>query len=58
MKSLSLYAKRVSDTSPQELDSLVKGIIEGETRVVAARLSIEDMFSDRLSFKKAIVNSV
>ena len=54
MDALQLFAKRISDSGQSEMDSLVKGIIEGETRVVAARLSIEEMFSNRQNFKKEV----
>jgi len=63
-KAIPDYARRLLvkqhkvDSDPDSLDSFIKGIIEGETRLVAAKLSIEDIFSDRDKFKKEIVENV
>ena len=40
------------------MDDLVKGIIEGETRVLAAQMSIEQIFNDRAAFKHTIIKNV
>lgn len=40
------------------LRHMVKGIIEGETRVLCASMTIEDIFSDRIKFKTDIINNI
>jgi len=58
------YSRSLSniDCDKQEnhnkLDNLVKGIIEGETRIIAAGLSLEDLFSNRDEIKKSVVEKV
>jgi flotillin len=42
----------------KSLDSLIKGIIEGETRVLAANMTLEDIFQNRATFKQQIIENV
>lgn len=51
MESLITYATLLGNTTEQELTSIIKGIIEGETRVLTASLSLEDIFSGRDAFR-------
>lgn len=51
------------DTRPNKhtegkLSELIKGIIEGETRVLAAQMSIEELFNSRSIFKDKIVANI
>jgi len=56
--ALQLYAERLSETSPENLLHLVKGVIEGETRILTASMTIEDIFSNKQNFKETIVQGV
>lgn len=40
------------------IHDLVEGIIEGETRVLAAQMTIEQIFNDRSKFKTAIISNI
>jgi hypothetical protein len=35
----------------QSLDTIIKGVLEGETRLESAKLSIEEIFNNRQRFK-------
>ena len=62
MESLKKYCRYLTDKEEENhddrLDGLVKGIIEGETRVLAAQMTIEEIFNDRATFKKQIIENV
>eukprot|EP01116_Phalansterium_solitarium_P020162 TRINITY_DN586_c0_g1_i11.p1 TRINITY_DN586_c0_g1~~TRINITY_DN586_c0_g1_i11.p1 ORF type:complete len:488 (+),score=192.36 TRINITY_DN586_c0_g1_i11:123-1586(+) len=60
-ETLKKFARFISGsgaTRTQDMRALVKGIVEGETRVLAAGMSIEDIFRNRVEFKSQIVTSV
>jgi flotillin len=50
-ESLCKYA-RLLTIDARNLEELVLGIVEGETRVIAASLTIEEIFKDRKLFKE------
>ena len=54
--SLTKYATFMLNLENKE--SIIRGIIEGEARSVAAGLSIEDIFAARTDFKNTIVSHV
>jgi flotillin len=41
-----------------EIDVLVRGILEGETRILSAQMTIDQIFSDRQAFKDILINAV
>lgn len=53
-----LYAKRVGNKSYKELEVLVEGVIHGETRVLSAQLTVQEMFADREKFKSCVKDKV
>ncbi|KAM0863194.1 hypothetical protein ACQ4PT_044752 [Festuca glaucescens] len=57
---LLLYAKLVAPlhSSRSHVHELVKGIIEGETRVLAAELTMEEIFKGTKSFKEKVFTQV
>ncbi len=57
-KELEKYSKFLNEKSHEDIQNIIKGIIEGECRGIAANMSIEDIFSDRNSFKLNIINEV
>ncbi len=54
-EALHKYAKLLSVAADgqerNQLQDIVRGVIEGETRVIAAQLSIEQIFQERRQFK-------
>ncbi|XP_074275883.1 flotillin-like protein 3 [Silene latifolia] len=60
MDSLVLYAKLMSphDMNSNHVNDLVQGIIEGETRVLAASMTMEEIFKGTKEFKKEIFDKV
>ena len=55
---LYAYSKYLLYESPDNVREIVRGMIEGETRVLAASMSVEDIFKGRTEFKENIVKSV
>ena len=47
--SLIKYARLMTGRSQSNVPELVKGVIEGETRVIAAGMSMEEIFKVRLN---------
>lgn len=41
----------------QHIENIVKGIIEGETRVLVSSLTLEEVFTEREEFKRRIFRS-
>nr|CAB3499351.1 unnamed protein product [Digitaria exilis] len=54
------YAKLISphDKLSHHVNELVKGVIEGETRVLAASMTMEEIFRGTKSFKQAVFENV
>jgi flotillin len=46
------------DQPAGSLNTVVKGVIEGETRILAAAMTIEEIFRDRVQFKSTIVRGI
>ncbi|KAK7252519.1 hypothetical protein RIF29_36514 [Crotalaria pallida] len=59
-ESLILYAKLMlsHDKHSSHVKELVEGVIEGETRVLAASMSMEEIFKGTKEFKKAVFDKV
>ena len=60
MESLLTYAKLISphDKLSNHVKELVKGVIEGETRVLAASMTMEEIFKGTKSFKEQVFEKV
>ncbi|KAG2176653.1 hypothetical protein INT44_007317 [Umbelopsis vinacea] len=58
LPSLVKYARLMTGRTKSNVPELVKGIIEGETRVIAAGMSMEEIFKDRKAFKENIIRNV
>lgn len=61
--ALVKYAMLLADgtskgTDYQHLDKIVKGIIEGETRVIVSMMTMEEIFSEREQFKTRIYTNI
>ncbi|KAD4384549.1 hypothetical protein R6Q59_011315 [Mikania micrantha] len=59
-ESLHKYAKLISphDKLSSHVNELVKGIIEGETRVLAASMTMEEIFRGTKEFKQEVFSKV
>lgn len=57
-KSLAIYASLLSDKGSIGLENTVVGIIQGETRVLTAGLSLDELFSNREEFKNSIEDKI
>ncbi|KAF9435535.1 hypothetical protein BGZ76_006097 [Entomortierella beljakovae] len=58
-ESLIVYGKLLSGVkSDKELHDLLKGVIEGETRVLAASMTMEQIFQGTKTFKQQVYDKV
>jgi len=55
---LYAYSKYLLYEPEENVRDIVRGMIEGETRVLAASMSVEDIFKGRTEFKESIVKNV
>ena len=58
LENMKLYAERLITLPPGKVDQVISGIIEGETRLLAANMTIEDIFNNRATFKDQIRKTV
>lgn len=58
MDSLKKYAKLLLETSKEDLEKKVKSIIQGETRILAGKVSLDDLFNNRSTFKEEITDKI
>lgn len=56
--TLKRFATLLSGKSLERIDDIVKGVIEGETRVLAATMTLDDIASNREVFKRSIIESI
>lgn len=52
------YARFLNDVPYEDFVDTLKGIVEGEMRVHTATMTIEDMFSNKESFQKYVVDKI
>jgi flotillin len=59
-EALILYARLISphDKESNHVNELVEGVIEGETRVLAASMTMEEIFKGTKEFKKEVFDKV
>ncbi|MCJ7445913.1 MAG: SPFH domain-containing protein, partial [Methanotrichaceae archaeon] len=58
MKYAKLLLSSSSTSHTTHVDELVKGILEGETRLQSASMTIEQIFNDRKAFKDILIKNV
>ncbi|AYV78782.1 MAG: flotillin domain-containing protein [Edafosvirus sp.] len=56
--SLKIYAKLLQQSNSDDLKSKIIGIIQGETRMAAGRLPLDDLFNNREKFKEEITERI
>jgi len=52
------YCKLLQDMTPESIRETVKGIVEGETRVLTAQLTVEEMFNGREVFRERVSEKI
>jgi flotillin len=57
-ESLTNYSRFLLNQEDGQINGLIRGVIEGETRSLSSSLLIEDIFSGRTEFKKDILDNV
>ncbi|PVH87734.1 putative Flotillin-like protein 1 [Cadophora sp. DSE1049] len=51
-------SKGAANSTKQHLENIIKGIIEGETRVLVSSMTMEEIFAQRDEFKKKIFKNI
>ena len=49
---------RAMPTGKTHVQNIVKGIIEGETRVIVSQMTMEEIFKERQVFKTHVIENV
>lgn len=57
-ESLHKFVTLLDGGEDKSIDDIIKGVIEGETRVLAATLEIEEIFNGRDAFRDKIIATV
>ncbi|KRX07136.1 hypothetical protein PPERSA_09350 [Pseudocohnilembus persalinus] len=57
-EQIKKFAKYLLFEEESKVQEIIRGMVEGETRVLAANMSIEDIFKGRTEFKQEIINNV
>ncbi|KAB8231739.1 flotillin domain protein [Aspergillus alliaceus] len=60
LQSLKDYARLLAENSEDKtnVQKIVKGIIEGETRVIVSSMTMEEVFKERQVFKSKVIENV
>jgi len=57
-ESLKRYARFLMGTSSNEREKIIMGVIEGETRALAASSELEQIFKDRAEFRDSVTSKI
>lgn len=57
-EALTSYARLLAEKGHGGLQTTVEGVIQGETRVLTANIDLNDLFSNRDTFKEKVVNRI
>ena len=52
------FATKMTNISPHEMEYTIKSVIHGETRILSADMTIEEMFSDKEKFKAVVGDKI
>jgi flotillin len=52
------YARTMTNADDENMSNTIKGVIHGESRVLAADLSVEELFRDREKFKHTVSDKI
>lgn len=55
---LKRYAKLFQTTTAEDLRTKILGVIQGEIRVAAGKIALDDIFNNRQQFKQTLIDSV
>ncbi|KAI8910900.1 hypothetical protein EDD86DRAFT_189264 [Gorgonomyces haynaldii] len=57
-QSLNKFARMMGTSNEQALDTLITGIIKGETRTISSAMHVEEIFGDRKRFKDLVLEHI
>lgn len=52
------YCSKVTESTQKDIENLIAGIVEGETRGLTAKLTIEEMFNSKERFREEVVSNI
>jgi flotillin len=58
LEKYAMFPTNAKNPNSSHVQSIVKGIIEGETRVLVTGMVIEGILADLTSFKKTLSNNI
>lgn len=58
IESFKNYARRMTSLSHLEISEVISGMVEGEARGLTAKMTIEEMFSGKDTFKEVVVDKI
>lgn len=58
LNNICKYARFLASNNVNLRDNIIRGIIEGETRVLAATMTIKELFNGRTKFKEVIIDNI
>ena len=58
IESFKNYARRMTSLSHAEISQVISGMVEGEARGLTAKMTIEEMFSGKDTFKEVVVDKI
>lgn len=57
-RSFKKFAQNMSHLGIEESQSIIRGVVEGETRGLTANLTIEEMFNSKEKFREEVVSKI
>lgn len=57
-EALKKFATLFLSTSPADLKTKINGIVQGEARVLAGKIKLDDLFNNRQQFKEELVTEI
>ena len=58
LEGFKRYSQMMHDLPPEDIENIVRGVVEGETRGLTANLTVEEMFNSKEKFKSEVVNKI
>lgn len=58
MEGFLRYARKMSGLTEQQIKEIISGVVHGETRVLSAKLTVQEMFQERKKFKDEVHEQV
>ncbi|GAM22805.1 hypothetical protein SAMD00019534_059800 [Acytostelium subglobosum LB1] len=58
LEGFKSYTRLLSDISYEDMAHTINGVIQGETRILSANMTIEEMFADRDKFRNSVQDKI